>query len=682
MAWFRRRKDDSSGQVITPDGLPVLGKSAGPAFEDLVDLGAYLTSAGIRVVDPGVPLSAYADTATAHNVWATQPSVRKVVDYAARAGSTIPWHVYRRVSDTDRRRVTDDPLAQVMRRPGPRRSPSRLWHALWVDFLIYDRWCVQVLPNADTASGWELRRIPPRRVHFLADDYDEVAALHITSPRGDAEVVEDLSGYLFDHGYSTLGASGTSPMETLCQTLAEAREAVEYRRGVWRNSARVPAVIERPADAPEWSPTAKSRFSEAFNRFIGRAGQAGGTPILEDGMRLVPITAFNPRETGDIEGRQLTDAEVASSYHIPPELVGARAGTFSNVDAFRQMLYTHSLGPTVTQFQDVLNTMLVPLLDPTGALYVEANVEAKLRGSFTEQAALLQTAVGAPYMLRSEARAVQNLPYVEGTEELVTPLNVLVGGLASPRDTAPKALKPPPKAGGRLVLLKGGRPDDLGTFEVERDAYVDALTAWSQAQADRLLAAAGAKADGPPDFYELWAASSPERQAQLAALMQSYGFRLAQIGAWSVLDVWNPEADGWDAAVMEGWLAAAAKSRAEAHDQDAADTMAAAVREEGDWRDNLKSGMAAWVVASAVRARTAATEARGFGSHDAAGASGLVYKVWRTGGTSPRPSHVVLNGDKVPLGDVFGNGCRWPGDGSGDAKETANCNCRLDYERE
>src|SRR5690606_12475527 len=39
---------------------------------------------------------------------------------------------------------------------------------------------------------------------------------------------------------------------------------------------------------------------------------------------------------------------------------------------------------------------------------------------------------------RNEARARANLPAIDGGDELVTPLNVIVGGLASPRDTAPK----------------------------------------------------------------------------------------------------------------------------------------------------------------------------------------------------------------------------------------------------
>ncbi|MFE7624634.1 hypothetical protein [Streptomyces sp. NPDC057509] len=227
------------------------------------------------------------------------------------------------------------------------------------------------------------------------------------------------------------------------------------------------------------------------------------------------------------------------------------------------------------------------------------------------------------------------------------------------------------------------RPEDLGTFDAERDAYSAALTGWAQRQADALLSAADAKADGgPPDFYALWAESSPERQAQLAALIQGYGFRLAQIGAWAVLDVYNPEADGWDPVVMEAWLAKAAESHAAEYEGAAYSAATSAVTDEGDWRENLRSGMSSWVSAAAVRAVTSATEARSFGGHDAAGASGLTHKVWRLAGKNPRASHVRLNGDSVPLGGVFSNRLRWPGDSTGDADETANCHCGLDYTRE
>ncbi len=104
--------------------------------------------------------------------------------------------------------------------------------------------------------------------------------------------------------------------------------------------------------------------------------------------------------------------------------------------------------------------------------------------------------------------------------------------------------------------------------------------------------------------------------------------------------------------------------------------------EGGGWQENLQHAASVWVSAAAVRATTASTEARGFGSHDAAGASGVTKKVWVTGGASPRASHRALDGEQVSLDDVFSNGLRWPGDGKGEAKETANCKCRLDYATE
>lgn len=455
MAYWRRRTKDTEpapGQVITPDGHLIQAK-ASPVTDGVLatfpSLGEPWTYDGrVIVPDPGIPLTSYAGDPW--GLYAAQPSVRKVTDFIARNIAGIPWKVYRRVDDTDRQRVTDHPLAQLLAKPGTSATAFRLWHSLIMDLLMCDRWCAQILPSADTDSGWELRRIPAARMRLSGDGWGNVTEVVIQTLDGQRATVGP-KGYLFDFGYAPSGqVNGISPMVTLQNILAESSEAVEYRRQVWRNGARVPVVIQRPADAPQWSDTAKGRFSQAFSRFIGRGGGAGGTPILEDGMTLNTVNAFSPRDTADIEGRQLTDAEVASAYHIAPELVGAREGTYSNVDAYRQMLYTQALGPTVTSFEQVLNLLLLPIVAPGESdLYIEADIASKLRGSFLEQAAVLQSAVGAPYMLRSEARAVQNLPFVEGTDDLVTPLNVLVGGLASPRDTAPKGGAPVPKAPGR-----------------------------------------------------------------------------------------------------------------------------------------------------------------------------------------------------------------------------------------
>ncbi|TDC02607.1 phage portal protein [Micromonospora fluostatini] len=647
------------------------------AFATLAELGEHLAGRpGLEVVDPGVPLSEYAARdVSAHTVWKTQPSVRKVVDFIARNVASVPFHLYERASDTDRRRVVDHPLAATLRAPRPRLTPFRFWHAIVVDWMIYDRWCAAKVPTDD--GGLHLVRIPARRFRLKADALDAPTAVKIRNQHGRFEEfpVED---FVFDHGYAGRGANGTSPMQTLRDLLDEQREAVAYRRQVWANGARVPLVIKRPAGAPDWNKNGgRDRFIASWRRFLRGGGREGGTPLLEDGMEPVKVDAFSPRDAEDLQGRQLTDVEVAAAYHIAPELVGARAGNYANVDAFRQSLWNTALGPYILPLEQVTNVMLTSDFgDPR--LYVEAHVDAKLRGSFLEQAQYLQSAVGAPYMVRNEARSRLNLPAIEGGDELVTPLNVVTGGLASPRDTAPKR--------ARRRGMKADRPDDLADFDRESAGLATALTAYAQRQADALLDRLGEKTDGPPDLWAVWGAEQPEREQQLAALVLSWALRLAAVGAWEVLALWNPDGDGWSEDVMTAWLAKAAAAHAHEVEQGGYDAATAAItaasgNPDQTWSDALRTALAAWVTRAATHAATVATEARSFGGHDAARASGLATKTWRTRSSNPRPSHAVLDGQTVGVDDVFGNGGRWPGDPALRTDEKANCKCTVTYAR-
>lgn len=185
-------------------------------------------------------------------------------------------------------------------------------------------------------------------------------------------------------------------------------------------------------------------------------------------------------DTADLEGRRLADIEVCSAYHVPPELVGAREGNYSNVEAFRQLLYRDSLGPYLAALEGALQP-LVGLLGGADDEYVEANVAAKLRGSFEEQAKVLQTSVGAPWLTRNEARARANLPALPGGDEMVTPLNVLIGGQASPTDSGSQNV-----GGGGQLAAPG--PD--------RKTVQDLLARHSARTSAAILSALGAAKNG------------------------------------------------------------------------------------------------------------------------------------------------------------------------------------------
>ena len=632
-----------------------------------------VTGAGVTAGYAAMPLPAA--PWEYETIWRTQPQVRTVIGFLARNIAQLGIHTFRRVSDTDRERMTGHPLAKLLASPMPGMTMYRFVERIVADSALYDNWF-----GIKLKLNGELRILPvpptlirPYGGNWIRPEYYETAG---GRDFGVDEVVHI-------HGYSPENLTyGASPIESLRELLLESSEAAKQRSQMWKAGARLTGVLVRPTEAPDWGPTEKRRFREMWRTFSEGGGAEGGTPILEDGMEYKAV-GFNPEQAQYIEARKLTREEVSAAYFIPPPLIGILDhATYSNIKEQHAHLYQDTLGPWMVMLQQEIAAQILPDLPGDNSdVYCEFNIDSKLRGSFEEQAVAASTATGRPWMTVNETRARNNLPSIEGGDSLITPMNVTEGGLASPRDTAPDPAALP-KARG-LALVKSGRPSELGTDEGEREALAASLAKFTERAADKLLAAAGAKADGMPDLLALWAAGSKDRLAQLEALLADHGFRLAQVGAWTVLNEWNPEAEGWSADVMLAWILAAAQSHAEQHEEAGRKAVARVQEAEAEgWRDDLKQAALSWGSAAAARAATASTELTSFGGHDAASASGLTKKIWRTGGRNPRPSHKAQDGEAVSLDDVFSNGLRWPGDGSGKTAELVNCNCTLDYAKE
>lgn len=365
-------------------------------------------------------------------IWKQQPQVRTVVGFLSRNIAQLGLHVFRRVSDIDRERAVDHPVSKLLARPNPYTTTYRFVEALVADLAIFDNaYWLKIKPKDEQDAG--LIRLDPTQVEVKGDSPYVAERYKVGKQEFKPEDVVHF------HGYNPADARvGVSPMETLRVILAEDYQASLFREQLWRNQARMSGYLERPAGAPEWSQLGKERFRAQWQaQYSGAGDRAGGTPILEDGMRYVPA-ATSPRDAQYIEARKLTREEVTAAYHIPLTMVGLLDNaTYSNISQQHKMMYQDTLGPLLTMIQQEIGLQLLPDFGDTDDVYVEFNIAEKLRGSFEEQATQLQTAVGGPYMTRNEARARLNLPQTPEGDELITPLNVLTGGQASPTDSAP-----------------------------------------------------------------------------------------------------------------------------------------------------------------------------------------------------------------------------------------------------
>lgn len=383
----------------------------------------------ITTVDAGVPLLNYAPQPTDPlTIWKQQPAVRKVVGFAAKQFATIPWKAYVQLEENDRQRRRNSPAERVMYNPVPLMSGFQFWEQLAIDRMLYDV-CLAVL------TEYGLVRIPPRLIIIKSDAFGAPRQVFLAGVNGHDDVDITNAPKVATWGWHSDKAGGVSPMHTLAAVLDEARRAVDWRARKWDNGPKISGVLTRPIDAKKWDSVQRDRFLEAWSAWK-HADKAGGTPILENGMEYQQLTDLTPHDAQDLEGRKLTDIEVATAFHIPPELLGIREGKFASIEAWRQMLFGPVLGPMATEFEQAVNTGgIVEALDATPGVFMELDRDGVAAGSFLEKARIYQVLTGGPVMTRAEARTQLNLPHIEDTDDLIVPKNVTEGGQASPTDS-------------------------------------------------------------------------------------------------------------------------------------------------------------------------------------------------------------------------------------------------------
>lgn len=609
-------------------------------------------------------------TADYAEIWRTQGAVRTVVDFLGRNIASLGLHQFRRASDTDRQRVTDSGLIKLLNRPNPATTRYRMMDALVRDYGIFDRayWL-----KMKASAGLYLLRLPPARVTPVGGSWLWPEAFEFNGGKGKRTFPADQVVHF--RGYAPDGdLAGSPPIESLRRVLAEEYEAGRMREQTLRNGARVSGYLERPAGAPTWSDAAADRFRKSWRaQYSGGGPEAGGTPILEDGMKFVAASQ-TAEQLQYVEARKLTREEVAASYFIPPTMVGVMdSATFSNIREQHKHLYQDTLGPWLAMIAEELTLQLLPDFEDSKDTYLEFNLDEKLRGSFEEQAAQLQASVGGPWMTRNEARAMRNMPAVEGGDELIVPLNVVTGGQASPQDSAPALVAGPARQ------LKAGRPAALKAPEVsedEREAGVALFRDFFKRQRPAVLSAIGAGGDWWDS--DRW---NKELAADLRALALDVSAGLGRQQA----DALGFDPDSYDVERTVEFLAAVAASRAEWVNSATEEQLRAALEseeEDGPTPDSV------FDVAEDARAgaagRALVTTAAAFALVEAGRqlAPDRTVKTWRTTSDNPRDSHRRMDGETVGIDERFSNGLNWPGDPVKGADEVAGCECTVEVTNE
>ncbi len=420
---FKRRQQaekaiaPEGAKATTPDGLRVV-QFSGP-IQNLV-----------RMYGFGTSYSA---------MYARQPHIRTAVETVAREAAELNLKMFERMPrppvaiedflqqvPSGRVDITGDHrMMDLLREPTPRHSTYRFWYDTFADIEVFDiAYWLKVYNGRSYPSA--LLRVPPSS---LVPNYDPYTN-QIRSWRDETGRVYTTDDLVVFWGYDpNANLSNIPPMETLRRLIADAVAAEANREGMWANSLRKDGIIERAVDAPAMSDEARESFLLDAEDALAGADGTSSPFMLEPGMKWIDVQ-WSPRELEWLDARKLGRREVAAAFHLPGDMV--LAGDKDPDRNTLQYFYMSSLPPRLRRVESEIQAQLLPEFDLVSSVrkqrYVEFNLDAKLRGSFEEQAAVMATTAGGPVITVNEARARLNLPPIPGGDLIFVPLNSVRGG--------------------------------------------------------------------------------------------------------------------------------------------------------------------------------------------------------------------------------------------------------------
>lgn len=365
-----------------------------PSWAALIPSG---TSAGLPV-SPG-------NAETISTVFSCVQSIAETV-------ATLPLILYRREGNGDRTRASDHPLYRVLHdQPNERQTALEFREMLTAHVLLWGNGYAEIVSDA-AGNVTALEPIHPQNV----------TVLKLPSGRIRYDVADPTTGkvrplladevlHLKDR--TDNGIVGKSRIQVAREMLGGVLASQEHGNRAWANGARLSGVLQTDNVMTDES---VARLRASWESQFSGYGNSGKTAILENGLKYQPLSMSN-EDAQWLESRQFSVEEVCRIFRVPPVLVAdLRHANFSNSVEMNRWFVTHTLRRWLTMWEESCERAL---LGPIARkrYFIEHNVEGLLRGDSTNRAQFYQAGISAGWLLKSEARTLENLPAIEGIDD-------------------------------------------------------------------------------------------------------------------------------------------------------------------------------------------------------------------------------------------------------------------------
>lgn len=376
----------------------------------LGDRGGLQTNAPISSVVTGAEVMGPDSALQLDTVWAC-------VDRRASTVASLPLFVYERRPDGQKDLARASRLyAMLHDSPNARMTPTDFWRALLLNYDLRGNAYARIDRNEQTGEALALWPMAADQVQStVLDDGSMVYAYRIDN---DVAVLAEANVlHLRNLGNGTVGMDKLSFMRS---GINEAANQVRSASNVWGNGGKPTGILMIDNVLKPEQRTA------LLNRFAGMAaGNTARLYLLEAAMKYQQIS-ITPEDQQLLESRQFNVEQICRWYDVPPVLVHhANVTTWgSGIEQIVDGFYKLSIRPLLVTIEQAI-TKRVLTSAQRARMSVEFSLDALLRGNAQDRATLYSTGLQNGWMTRNEVRQLENLPPMDGANELTAQTNLV-----------------------------------------------------------------------------------------------------------------------------------------------------------------------------------------------------------------------------------------------------------------
>lgn len=223
-------------------------------------------------------------------------------------------------------------------------------------------------------------------------------------------------------GFGGVGElEGYAPHRLHANSLALTVAVEKYGAEFFGSGARPTGVITTKT---EFSEKGRDQIRKGFAEYMRESWLKGELPVLDSDTTYQSITSPND-EAQFIETRKLQIAEIARIYRVPLHmLMEMDKASYANTEQANKHFLDYTLLSYLRRIEAGLDSSLLTAAERASGMFFQFDVRGLLRGDSTQRANYYVQMRNAGGITQNEIRDLEDMPRVEGADDLHVPLNM------------------------------------------------------------------------------------------------------------------------------------------------------------------------------------------------------------------------------------------------------------------